>query len=77
MLCLDLDVIRLKSDLDFSKKFWYNTSTIKKGEKKMTGEEIIKLVEEYEQECSGGEYDYFDASHLFDFLYERFGIKNA
>lgn len=43
----------------------------------MTGEEIIKLVEEYEQECSGGEYDYFDASHLFDFLYERFGIKNA
>ena len=40
------------------------------------GTERIKLVEEYEQECSGGEYDYFDASHLFDFLYERLGSKN-
>lgn len=37
----------------------------------MTDREIVALVEEYQSECEGAEYDYLDERHLLDFLMRK------
>lgn len=37
----------------------------------MTKEEIIAMVNEYENECYGAEYDGLDTEHLIEFLLKK------
>ena len=40
------------------------------------GESFLrKIIHEYEDECDGGEADYLDTEHLFNFLSKYFLIK--
>lgn len=40
----------------------------------MASEELDKIVENYQKNCTGGEYDYLDTNHLkraFEYVYNK------